>query len=363
MRLGRRVRRPGPRRPAREGRRRGLRAGRVHPRRQLPGQSRSCSTSPAAAAPTRCTPATASWPRTPRSPRPCIDAGLTWIGPSPEAIDALGDKVKARHIAARANAPLVPGTADPVEDADEIVAFADGARPAGGDQGGVRRRRPRAEGRPHAGGDPRAVRVGDPRGRRGVRPRRVLRRALPRPAAPRRDPVPGRPARQRRRGLHPRLLAAAPAPEAGRGGARAVPHRGAERRAVRASKAILAEASYAGAGTCEFLVGQDGTISFLEVNTRLQVEHPVTEEVTGIDLVREQLRIAEGQELGYDDPAAARALDRVPDQRRGRRAGASCPPRAWSPCSGPRRVRACGWTPGSSPATSSAARSTRCWPS
>jgi acetyl-CoA/propionyl-CoA carboxylase biotin carboxyl carrier protein len=70
----------------------------------------------------------------------------------------------------------------------------------------------------------------------------------------------------------------------------------------RASKAILREAGYYGAGTCEFLVGQDGTISFLEVNTRLQVEHPVSEEVTGLDLVREMFRIAEGQELGYDDP-------------------------------------------------------------
>jgi acetyl-CoA/propionyl-CoA carboxylase biotin carboxyl carrier protein len=70
----------------------------------------------------------------------------------------------------------------------------------------------------------------------------------------------------------------------------------------RASKAILREAGYVGAGTCEFLVGQDGTISFLEVNTRLQVEHPVTEEVTGMDLVREQFRIAAGEPLGYDDP-------------------------------------------------------------
>ncbi|MBK3527789.1 acetyl-/propionyl-CoA carboxylase subunit alpha, partial [Streptomyces sp. MBT70] len=70
----------------------------------------------------------------------------------------------------------------------------------------------------------------------------------------------------------------------------------------RASKAILKEAGYEGAGTCEFLVGQDGTISFLEVNTRLQVEHPVTEEVAGIDLVREMFRIADGEELGYDDP-------------------------------------------------------------
>ena len=124
-----------------------------------------------------------------------------------------------------------PGTADPVADADEVVAFADGARAAGRDQGGVRRRRPRAQGRAHHRGDPRAVRVRGARGGRRVRPRRVLRRALPRPAAARRDPVPGRRARQRRRRLDPRLLAAAPPPEARRGGAGAVP----DRRAGRAS--------------------------------------------------------------------------------------------------------------------------------
>ena len=90
-------------------------------------------------------------------------------------------------------------------------------------------------------------------------------------------------------------------------------------RLYRASRAILREAGYVGAGTCEFLVGQDGTVSFLEVNTRLQVEHPVSEEVTGLDLVREMFRIADGQQLGYADPAAARSLDRVPDQRRGPR--------------------------------------------
>ena len=98
------------------------------------------------------------------------------------------------------------------------------------------------------------------------------------------------------------LLAAAQAPEAGRGGAGAVPDRGADRGPLPASKDILRRAGYVGAGTCEFLVGQDGTISFLEVNTRLQVEHPVSEEVTGIDLVREMFRIAEGEPLGYDDP-------------------------------------------------------------
>jgi acetyl-CoA/propionyl-CoA carboxylase biotin carboxyl carrier protein len=70
----------------------------------------------------------------------------------------------------------------------------------------------------------------------------------------------------------------------------------------RSSKAIMKEAGYVGAGTCEFLVGLDGTISFLEVNTRLQVEHPVSEEITGIDLVREQFRIAMGESLGFDDP-------------------------------------------------------------
>src|SRR5438552_162868 len=121
-------------------------------------------------------------------------AGLTWIGPPPQAIEALGDKVRARHIAREAGAPLTPGTQDPVRDATEVLAFA--------------------------------------------------------------------------------------------------------------RKAIRRRAGYVGAGTCEFRVGQDGTVSFLEVNTRLQVEHPVSEEVTGIDLVREMFRIAEGEALGYDDPPA-----------------------------------------------------------
>ena len=99
-----------------------------------------------------------------------IDAGLTWIGPTPQAIRDLGDKVTARHIAQRVGAPLVPGTPDPVSGPDEVVAFAERARPAGRHQGGVRRRRPGTQGRPHPGGDPGAAGVRDPRGRRRVRP-------------------------------------------------------------------------------------------------------------------------------------------------------------------------------------------------
>ena len=162
-----------------------------------------------------------------------LDAGLVWIGPPPAAIESLGDKVKARHIAEKVGAPLVAGTKDPVEDADEVVAFAkEHGLPIaikaafGGGGRGLKVARDDRGGRRH-------VRVRGPRGRRRVRPRRVLRRALPRPAAARRDPVPGRPARQRRRRLDPRLLAAAPPPEARRGGARAVPHRRAGRPALR----------------------------------------------------------------------------------------------------------------------------------
>ena len=268
--------------------------------------------------------------------RAVIDAGLIWIGPPPEAIATLGDKVTARHIAEKVGAPLVPGTAEPGHGRRRGRRLRRRARPAHRDQGGVRRRRPRPEGRPHARRDPRAVRVGRPRGRRRLRPRRVLRREVPRQAPPRRDPVPRRRRRQRRRRLDARLLAAAPPPEARRGGARAVPHRRRRTSSLYASsKAILKEVGYVGAGTCEFLVGADGTISFLEVNTRLQVEHPVSEEVTGIDLVREQFRIADGGTIDYDDPGPARPLDRVPHQRRGPGPQLPARTRARCPCANP----------------------------
>ena len=234
--------------------------------------------------------------------RAVIDAGLVWIGPSPEAIDSLGDKVKARHIADRAGAPLAPGTKDPVSGPDEVLAFVDEhglpiaikAAYGGGGRGlkVVRERDEVAEAFESA---VREAVAAFGRGECFVekyldRPRHVETQCLA-------DThgnvvvVSTRDCSLQRR--HQKLVEEAPAPFL-------TDEQTAE--LYRASKAILTEAGYTGAGTCEFLVGQDGTISFLEVNTRLQVEHPVTEEVTGIDLVREQLRIAAGEELGYDDP-------------------------------------------------------------
>jgi acetyl-CoA/propionyl-CoA carboxylase, biotin carboxylase, biotin carboxyl carrier protein len=231
-----------------------------------------------------------------------LDAGLIWIGPSPEAIDSLGDKVKARHIAARANAPLVPGTSDPVEGSDEIVAFANkhGLPVAikavfGGGGRGMKVARTMEQIPELFDSATREAISAFGRGECFVeryldKPRHVETQCLA-------DShgnvvvVSTRDCSLQRR--HQKLVEEAPAPFLSR-------QQNAEM--VRASKAILKEAHYQGAGTCEFLVGQDGVISFLEVNTRLQVEHPVTEEVTGIDLVREQFRIASGEALGYVDP-------------------------------------------------------------
>nr|MDQ6895267.1 ATP-grasp domain-containing protein [Actinomycetota bacterium] len=231
-----------------------------------------------------------------------IDAGLTWIGPGPKAIDALGDKVKARHIALEAGAPLVPGTADPVDGPDEVIAFA------------------------QEHGLPVAIKAAYGGGGRGLKVARTIEEIPDLFESAVREAVTafGRGECFVERFLdHPRhvetqcladqhgnvvvvstrdcslqrrnqkLVEEAPAPFL---------TDAQHSDLVRASKAILSKAGYVGAGTCEFLVGPEGDISFLEVNTRLQVEHPVSEEVTGIDLVREQFRIADGEALGYDDP-------------------------------------------------------------
>ena len=236
--------------------------------------------------------------------RAVMDAGLTWIGPPPAAIDALGDKVAARQIANAVGAPLAPGTDGPVSSVEEVNAFA--ARHGlpiaikaafGGGGRGLKVVRTPAEIEEQYESAVREAVAAFGRGECFVeryldRPRHVETQCL---ADTRGNVVvvSTRDCSLQRR--HQKLVEEAPAPflTAAQLG-----------QLYDASRAILRAAGYVGAGTCEFLVGQDGTVSFLEVNTRLQVEHPVSEEVTGIDLVREMFRIADGQQLGYADPAA-----------------------------------------------------------
>ena len=231
-----------------------------------------------------------------------IDAGLIWIGPPPAAIRALGDKVSARKIAAKAGAPLVAGTKDPVEGHEEVLAFA----------------------KEH--GLPVAIKAAHGGGGRGLKVAHTMEEIPELFASAVREAISGfgrgecfveryldkprhvetqvlvdkhghavvvstRDCSLQRR--HQKLVEEAPAPFLSQAQIDEL---------YRSSKAIMKEAGYIGAGTCEFLIGLDGTISFLEVNTRLQVEHPVSEEITGIDLVREQFRIAMGEALGFDDP-------------------------------------------------------------
>jgi acetyl-CoA/propionyl-CoA carboxylase biotin carboxyl carrier protein len=231
-----------------------------------------------------------------------IDAGLIWIGPPPSAIKALGDKVSARKIAAKAGAPLVAGTADPVDNADEIIAFAKehglpvAIKAAHGGGGRGLKIAHTLEEIPEAFAS--AVReaiAGFGRGECFVeryleKPRHVETQVLVDKSG-HAVVVSTRDCSLQRR--HQKLVEEAPAPF--------LTDKQIEE-LYRSSKAIMKEAGYVGAGTCEFLIGVDGTISFLEVNTRLQVEHPVSEEVTGIDLVRQQFRIAMGENLGFDDP-------------------------------------------------------------
>ena len=231
-----------------------------------------------------------------------IDAGLIWIGPPPAAIRSLGDKVSARHIAQRAGAPQVPGTPDPVKDATEVIAFAQehGLPVAikaafGGGGRGLKVARTLEEIPELYESAVREAVAAFGRGECFVErylenPRHVETQVLADQAG-NVVVVSTRDCSLQRR--HQKLVEEAPAPFLTE----------KQREALYASsKAIIKEAGYYNAGTCEFLIGTDGTISFLEVNTRLQVEHPVSEEVSGIDLVREQLRIAQGGTIDYPDP-------------------------------------------------------------
>lgn len=234
--------------------------------------------------------------------RAVIDAGIIWIGPSPEAIEKLGDKVSARHIAEKVGAPLAPGTLNPVSGASEVLDFVDihGLPVAikaafGGGGRGLKVARTREEIPELFDSATREAVAAFGRGECFVekyldQPRHVETQCLA-DAHGNVVVISTRDCSLQRR--HQKLVEEAPAPFLSDEQNTAL---------YESSKAILREVGYLGAGTCEFLVAKDGTISFLEVNTRLQVEHPVSEEVTGIDLVREQFRIAEGGVLDYDDP-------------------------------------------------------------
>ncbi|MGL4744838.1 MAG: acetyl/propionyl/methylcrotonyl-CoA carboxylase subunit alpha [Dermatophilaceae bacterium] len=231
-----------------------------------------------------------------------VDAGLIWVGPGPAAIDSLGNKVTARQIARAAHAPLVPGSAGPVGGPDDVVEFARGhglpvaiKAAYGGGGRGLKVARTIDEIPELFDSAVREAVAAFGRGECFVeryldRPRHVETQCLA-------DEHGGvvvvstRDCSLQRR--HQKVVEEAPAPFLSEDQHAEI---------VRASKEILRAAGYVGAGTCEFLIGPAGDVSFLEVNARLQVEHPVSEEVTGVDLVREQLRIAAGEPLGYDDP-------------------------------------------------------------
>ena len=231
-----------------------------------------------------------------------IDAEIIWIGPSPDSIQQLGDKVSARKVAESVGAPLAPGTINPVESVQEVKDFVSqhGLPVAikaafGGGGRGIKIVREESEIEELFESATREAVAAFGRGECFVekyldRPRHVETQCLA-DAHGNVVVISTRDCSLQRR--HQKLVEEAPAPFL---------TQEQNQRLYESSKAILKAVGYLGAGTCEFLVAQDGTISFLEVNTRLQVEHPVSEEVTGIDLVREQFRIAQGEALGYDDP-------------------------------------------------------------
>jgi acetyl-CoA/propionyl-CoA carboxylase biotin carboxyl carrier protein len=234
--------------------------------------------------------------------RAVMAAGLTWIGPTPEAIERLGDKVSARHVAEKVGAPLAPGTLNPVKNSKEVLDFvAEFGLPVaikaayGGGGRGIKVAHQESEVAELFESATREAIASFGRGECFVekyleKPRHVETQCLA-DSAGNVVVISTRDCSLQRR--HQKLVEEAPAPFL---------TSEQNMKLYESSKAILREVGYVGAGTCEFLIAQDGTISFLEVNTRLQVEHPVSEEVTGLDLVREQFRIAEGGLIDYPDP-------------------------------------------------------------
>jgi acetyl-CoA/propionyl-CoA carboxylase, biotin carboxylase, biotin carboxyl carrier protein len=233
-----------------------------------------------------------------------LDAGLVWIGPTPDAIRQLGNKITARDIAVRAGAPLVAGSDGPVETAAEARAFAEehglpiAIKAAfGGGGRGLKVVRNMDEIEEAFDSAVREAVAAFGRGECFVeryldRPRHVEAQVLA-DAHGNVVVVGTRDCSLQRR--HQKLVEEAPAPFLTDEQTRQI---------YAAAKAVCLEAGYSGAGTVEFLVAADGTVAFLEVNTRLQVEHPITEETTGIDLVQEQFRIAAGERLRFaEDPA------------------------------------------------------------
>lgn len=234
--------------------------------------------------------------------RACADNDLVFIGPSPECIERMGDKSSARETMKACGVPTVPGSDGCIETAAEAKAFADTV----GYPCSSRRRQAAAAracakcttGRPRG-----AVRCGPQRGRRRVRQRRRVpgeARAAP---APRGDPGAGRRLRQQHRPVRARLLRAAPPSEAHRGSALAGADRGPAPRHGRGGHQAVRATNYKNAGTIEFLLDERGSFYFMEMNTRVQVEHPVTEQITGTDIIKEQLRIASGEPMSCADRA------------------------------------------------------------
>ena len=267
---------------------------------------------------TACIPATASCPKSEAFAQAVIDAGLIWVGPPPDAIRRMGVKTEARALMEAAGVPLVPGYQGDGDDARfldaaERIGYPVMVKAAGGGGGKGIRVVERAADLPEA------LRAARREAQHAFGDARVFLERYHRARAPRRNSGARRPARAYGSPVRARMQRPAPPPEGDRGIAVAAARRRDTRARMGAAGVAAAQAvGYVNAGTVEFIVTPDGEFYFLEMNTRLQVEHPVTEMVTGLDLVKLQFAIAAGEPLPFtqDDLTPARARHRVPRVRR-----------------------------------------------